>query len=258
MNKRGSISKKFFSFALIALFSLATLSGFSQFLSAEEAPVVSAEVDVPLSPDLSSEEALFAKAAQFGSVRVIVGFDVGFQPEGTLLSETLVENQRMAIDVAQDMVLNSLVSFEVRDVKRFDYIPYMAMKVDEAALNALWRNPNIVSIHEDLPLPPLLDESVPRIGAPGVWNWYGADDGFDGEGIAIAILDTGVDKTHEFLDEGKVVSEACYSTNDSYYGSKTVCPNGKQSQTGSGAGVTLMTDDDPARPLVLSLTLMDR
>ena len=52
----------------------------------------------------------------------------------------------------------------------------------------------------------------------------------------VAILDTGVDKSHSFLS-GKVVSEACYSTNSVFWSSTTVCPNGLEEQTGSGAGV---------------------
>jgi subtilisin family serine protease len=236
MFKGGTFSEKVFDYAVIALFALVFFGGFQAGLLVQAATVGPVEVSVPLSAELSNEEALFARAAQFGSVRVIVGFDVGFQPEGELLSGAQVENQRMAIDIGQDVVLNSLESHEVRNVKRFSYIPYMAMEVDETALDALWRNPNIVSISEDRLLPPLLDESVPRINAPDVWDWYGAGDGFDGTGIAVAILDTGVRSSHEFLDDGKVVSEACYSTNSSSSGSKTVCPNGKQSQTGSGAG----------------------
>jgi subtilisin family serine protease len=45
----------------------------------------------------------------------------------------------------------------------------------------------------------------------------------------VAVLDTGVDKTHPFLS-GKVVEEACYSAGGN-------CPNGATSEVGSGAGV---------------------
>ena len=79
------------------------------------------------------------------------------------------------------------------------------MEVDAAALEALASDPGVVSIEEDKLLKPKLEESIPLVGAPQAWS-----QGFGGSGQTIAILDTGVDKTHRFL-AGKVVSEACYS-----------------------------------------------
>ena len=45
----------------------------------------------------------------------------------------------------------------------------------------------------------LLDDSVPQINAPVMW-----DNGYNGSGIKIAILDTGIDATHPML-QGKVI-----------------------------------------------------
>lgn len=69
-----------------------------------------------------------------------------------------------------------------------------------------------------------LDTSVALIEAPQVW-----DEGFLGDGKVIAIVDTGVDGTHPFL-EGKVVDEVCYSSGRN-------CPNGQTQQSGPGAAV---------------------
>jgi subtilisin family serine protease len=90
-------------------------------------------------------------------------------------------------------------------------------------------------IQEDKLSAPVLDKSVPRINADDVHL-----KGYTGAGYAVAVLDTGVMSGHSFL-AGRVISEACYSTTDSYYGSKTLCPNGEQSQIGTGAGVNCST-----------------
>jgi subtilisin family serine protease len=161
---------------------------------------------------------LVAKARADGVVHVIVGFDVGFQPEGKLAA-ALVQTQRDLIALSQDEVLYQLSSHNVTGVKRFKYIPYMAMEVDEAALVELGQSPTVTSIQEDVPVPPILDSSLPVINADDMHAL-----GFDGSGQVVAVLDTGSDKTHAMLDGGKVVSEACYSTTNTQ--STSVCPPG--------------------------------
>ena len=39
------------------------------------------------------------------------------------------------------------------------------MTVDSATLDALLSSPDVISVEEDIPVPPTLDLSVPRIGA---------------------------------------------------------------------------------------------
>jgi len=175
-------------------------------------------------------ESLITKAQTEGSVRVIVGLRIkSFQPEGKLIESSKINAQRQAIARAQDAVMDRLSRFNLRSVRRFQFIPFAAMTVDAAALEDLKNSSDVFDIQEDVAVPAALAESVPLIGAPAAWAA-----GFSGTGQAVAILDTGVDKTHSFLS-GKVVSEACFSSNTLV--SSTLCPNGSTATTVTGSGV---------------------
>lgn len=176
---------------------------------------------------------LISRAEVSGPVRVIVGLRVSFQPEG-MLSTQSVQSQHRTITQLEDVLLARLSAFNMRDVKKFETIPFIAMEADAAGLTYLEGSPDVSSIEQDVAVPPSLAESVPLIGAPAAWAA-----GFSGAGQTVAILDTGVDKTHPFL-AGKVVSEACFSTTGttSTGGSfSSVCPGGALTSTAPGSGV---------------------
>ncbi|MEW6568267.1 MAG: S8 family serine peptidase [Chloroflexota bacterium] len=168
---------------------------------------------------------------QNGSVRVLVRLNVPFQAEEHLPSRIAVLAQQRGIAQAQDALLRRLATFSTRLARRYAHVPFLAVEVDAQALSDLAANPAVGSIQQDIPVPPVLAESIPRIGADIVW-----EDGYTGFGWTVAILDTGVEATHPFLS-GKVVGEACFSTNSAAYGSTSLCPNGQETQIGTGAGV---------------------
>ncbi len=177
---------------------------------------------------------LVAKVQEYGSVRVIVGLNVSFQPEGTLAGPLAVRTQRQLIDVVQDSVMQKMAGTNTTLIAEFKYIPYIAVAVDADALARLAALPETTTFQEDVPSPPALASSIPVIGADNAWLA-----GYTGSGQTVAILDTGVDKTHSFFTTGgnKVVSEACYSTTYAPLSSTTVCPGGVDQSTAVGSGV---------------------
>jgi subtilisin family serine protease len=169
--------------------------------------------------------ALLEKAQSTGSIRVIVKLDVDFMPEGHIFSPFAANSQRNRIAQAQDRVLKRLDAFQSRPARRFKHIPYFAVQVNAEALADLLANPLVLDIVEDVPVPAVLRDSVPLIGADDLWL-----SGYTGAGQTVAILDTGVDGSHPFL-------QACFSTTYAPSGASTVCPNGLEQQIGTGAGV---------------------
>jgi len=99
---------------------------------------------------------LLAKAANEGSVRVIVTVDIGqpFQPEGDLPDEAAVQAQREAIQSAQQALVQSLDPDDVTVDTLFQYTPQLALKTNQTGLQALIASPLVIDIVEDKPVPP--------------------------------------------------------------------------------------------------------
>jgi subtilisin family serine protease len=113
--------------------------------------------------------------------------------------------------------------------RRYQTAPLIAIGAGPGALRELEASGAMVRrVIEDRIHRPVLMDSVPLIGADQAWA-----QGYDGTGIVVAVIDSGVDAAHPFL-AGKVVDEACYSTTSGSQ-STTLCPNGAQEQIGPGA-----------------------
>lgn len=205
---------------ILLLFLLLSLFGYTN-------PIVNAEGGVP-------PVELFAKAQEIGSVRVIVRLNTPYQPEGDLNSEFAVQRQRSDISRSQARLSQELAPYSPDAVRPLSYIPYVAMTINAAGLDALAQSGEVLSIEEDVPVPPMLSTSTALIGADTAWA-----SGYTGKGWVVAVLDTGVDSSHPFLG-GRVVEEACYSAYDAVPDTNplinSLCPSGQDSQTGTGAG----------------------
>jgi glucose/arabinose dehydrogenase/subtilisin family serine protease len=152
-------------------------------------------------------------------------------PEG-LLQASALSVQRSDIAGAQRQILARLAGRTHRVLHQFSTVPLVALEIGPDALAELEASSFWVKrVVEDRLNAPSLPQSVPLVGADQAWSR-----GFDGTGMVVAIVDTGVESSHPFL-AGKVVEEACYSSTVSGH-STTVCPNGQSQQTGPGAGAS--------------------
>lgn len=161
-------------------------------------------------------------------VLVLVRLNVPFQAEGKL-PEAARANQRRQIEQAQTAFIRELAS-EGRVNKKYQTVPYIRLQMHRSALARLEHSPRVAQWEVDTLGKLSLFESVPLIGAPAA---HSAN--LTGSGIAVAILDSGVDKGHSYL-ANRVVSEACYSTGlpPTY---QSLCPGGADSSTAAGSGV---------------------
>jgi subtilisin family serine protease len=171
-----------------------------------------------------------ARALRSGEVRVIVRLDLEHVPAGRLPAAA-EQAQRAAIAARQKRVAAGAHGSGARELHRFRHIPFMLFSADPAGIDVLGRLPDVIGFVEDLPERPSLAQSAPIIGAPAAWA-----SGADGSGQVIAVLDTGVDTAHAFFSgPGKIVAEACFSSNVSTTVT-SLCPDGVTTSLEPGAG----------------------
>jgi subtilisin family serine protease len=202
--------------------------------NAQTSPQVAASVSQPpvlldasdTTSNASAKQYLLNKIRTNGSARLIVRLRVATQPEN-LLSQTQLQTQRNAIVNAQNDLVGRLGQLNSVAYKRFVTLPFVVVQANESAFNHLLASSDVVSVQEDAIMQTSLAQSVPLIGGDKAWAA-----GATGAGQTVAIVDTGVDSSHPFL-AGKVIAEACYSSNAN--GVKSICPDGSTSQTGAGA-----------------------
>lgn len=180
---------------------------------------------------------LAAIAEDKGQVRVIVALDVPVNLEGGMeVGE--IQTQKERIESVQNSLLKELSAIGELDptVHKFSHVPYIVITVDFEALSVLQESPMIAGITQDVAEPLLLKDSTVVVGADKVWDPALTGGSFTGAGWQIGILDSGVDKNHSFFS-GKVVSEACYSTNNISPNSESLCPGGVEESTAINSGL---------------------
>ena len=119
------------------------------------------------------------------------------------------------------------------NIRSLGKVPGVSAEITAAALERLREDPNVALVTRDIPAPPSLFDSVPLTGASRYQQR-----GLRGTGFNVAVLDSGVDKSHPGLG-ASVVTEACFSTAKSdVFKVKSLCPQGLDAflQPGAAGG----------------------
>jgi subtilisin family serine protease len=174
---------------------------------------------------------LVEKVAVSSTLRVIVRLRIAYSPVDEVRGTFEAQAQRAEVARLRTELLNNLIGYDPASARSFDHLPLVALTINSTGLAALQAQPFVLDVQEDKINRQILAQSTAQIGATTAWA-----SGYTGSGYTIAILDSGVDKTHQMLS-GKIVSEACYSNAGGLGSGTSVCPGGVSSSTATGSGV---------------------
>ncbi|MBL7049075.1 MAG: S8 family serine peptidase [Nitrospira sp.] len=119
-------------------------------------------------------------------------------------------NQRVpAVKHVRESVLKSLPTADFTLSRSYSHIPAFAGTITKQALKILEKHPSVLAINLDKPIRKYLAESVPAIKADTVQLNYNVT----GQGINVAVLDTGIDTDHpDLMDD--IIAEHCFTAGD--------------------------------------------
>ena len=135
------------------------------------------------------------------------------------------------------------VSNRVSVTRRYEHFPILAMDMDAAALRQARAYGSGVEVWRDVERYPTLRESTSMVQVGDAWRA-----GYTGRGLAVVVIDTGVDTSHPFL-RGRVVFEGCFASQ---------CPNGRPAMLGPGAAAPVHPHGTHVAGIALGRSSADR
>jgi subtilisin family serine protease len=133
---------------------------------------------------------------QSAQTQVIIHLDI------SVPADAPADERRAAVARAQDAVLQAVSGQDFQVYRRYTLIPALAGTLNEHALAGLQHHPAVLAITPDEIMQADLGQAVPALGADVVHNTYG----LTGQGVNVALLDTGIDTDHPDLSDDIVAS----------------------------------------------------
>ncbi len=141
----------------------------------------------------------------------------------SIIKFTNLSEQNKMVENLQASILTQLKSqTSYKLIHRYQSVPGLALDAYDISIYDILKSmPEVTDVSLDQGGHGGLDQSRPWIGADVIQNL-----GISGEGVTIAVLDTGFDSSHSAL-AGSLDGEYCICTN--------CCPNGSSVQIGAGS-----------------------
>ncbi|MDG2244319.1 MAG: S8 family serine peptidase [Rhodospirillaceae bacterium] len=192
-----------------------------------------------ISPARAQLESILQQLEAQGNARVIVRLKDAAQDQAWSKTASVYE-QRAVVEQMRRNLESALAVIDLTIDQSFSSLPFVSVKVDREQLGAMLAMGDVagvypVTIERKAKLEtssavegPSLASSVPSMDVEAAWAR-----GYEGEGLAVAVIDGGIAVNHAMLS-GKAVGAACFSAT---FGGDTFtqCPSGITPEIGFGA-----------------------
>ncbi|HEX9430531.1 MAG TPA: S8 family serine peptidase, partial [Candidatus Bathyarchaeia archaeon] len=157
--------------------------------------LVPGDVSVFVDPELSQTTGPIQVVVQLTTAPLAVAYGVNAKQLGGKLSPSQERDYLHQLAKSQDTVMSQIRSLGGQELGRLSKVlDALIINIDSSQVNALASLPNVASIRPVQTYQIELSDVVPYIGATAVHNL-----GFDGTGVRVAVLDSGIDYTHADL-----------------------------------------------------------
>jgi subtilisin family serine protease len=162
-------------------------------------------------------------------VRAIILFATPGTPASSRIALGANPRDAAGIRSVGQAILDRFAPGEFELIRRFPSLGALAGRISREGLLRTLEDPNVRSVGLDPPVVPQLAEAVPHSSLDLVH-----DLGFTGEGVTVAVVDSGIDTDHPDLSDD-LIGERCFCS-----ASGGCCPDGSIRQSGPGSA----EDDD--------------